>query len=151
MLEPRETDIPALFLVLVVLPLLAYILLGKWSEASKKKERICLLAQLAAEEAFRAEAMAAAMATATTTTTTMPAATVSATATATATATAMPMATIVPHVSLSKNGIHECARCHGPATTRCARCKSVRYWYGQFLNFGCKNTFDLSTCIKDSK
>ncbi|XVF18341.1 hypothetical protein REPUB_Repub11eG0013300 [Reevesia pubescens] len=60
MLEPREADIPALFLVLVVLPLVAYFLLGKWSEASKKRERISLLAQLAAEEARRAETMASA-------------------------------------------------------------------------------------------
>ena len=58
MLEPREADIPVLLLVLVVLPLVAYILLGKWSEVTKKRERISLLAQLAAEEAFKAEAMA---------------------------------------------------------------------------------------------
>nr|POE69647.1 ubiquitin carboxyl-terminal hydrolase 15 [Quercus suber] len=61
MLEPREADIPVLFLVLVVLPLVAYILLGKWSEVTKKRERISLLAQLAAEEAFKAEAMAMVM------------------------------------------------------------------------------------------
>lgn len=58
MLEPREADIPVLFLVLVVLPLVAYILLGKWSEVTRNRERISLLAQLAAEEAFKAEAMA---------------------------------------------------------------------------------------------
>lgn len=100
MLEPREADIPALFLVFVVLPLVAYVLLGKWSESSKKKERVSLLAQLAAEEALRAEAMA--------------------------------VAAVVPPVSSSKsskNGIHVCARCFSPATTRCSRCKSVRYWY----------------------
>lgn len=60
MLEPRETDIPALFLVFVVLPLVTYIFLGKWSESTKKNERISLLAQQAAEEALRVEAMAAA-------------------------------------------------------------------------------------------
>ncbi|RYR50403.1 hypothetical protein Ahy_A07g037005 isoform E [Arachis hypogaea] len=58
MLEPRESDIPLLFLVLVVFPLVAYILLGKWSETTKKRDRISLLAQLAAEEALRAEEMA---------------------------------------------------------------------------------------------
>ncbi|KAL6952826.1 ubiquitin-specific protease ubp15 [Sarracenia purpurea var. burkii] len=99
MLEPRETDLPALFLVLVVLPLVIYILLGKWSEAARKKERISLLAQLAAEEALRAEAMAA--------------------------------ANVIPLVPASKNGIHVCARCSGPATTRCSRCKSVRYCSGK--------------------
>ncbi|MBA0758959.1 hypothetical protein Gotri_021907 [Gossypium trilobum] len=60
MLEPREADIPALFLVLVVLPLVTYFLLGKWSEVSKKREKVSLLAHLAAEEALRAETMAAA-------------------------------------------------------------------------------------------
>ncbi|KAG4947494.1 hypothetical protein JHK87_043501 [Glycine soja] len=60
MLEPRESDIPVLFLVLVVLPLVAYILLGKWSETTKKRDRINLLAHLAAEEALRAEEMAVA-------------------------------------------------------------------------------------------
>lgn len=58
MLEPRESDIPVLFVVLVVLPLVAYFLLGKWSEAAKKRDRITLLAQLAAEEANRVEEMA---------------------------------------------------------------------------------------------
>ncbi|KAH1128025.1 hypothetical protein GLYMA_06G286400v4 [Glycine max] len=57
MLEPRESDIPVLFLVLVVLPLVAYILLGKWSETTKKRDTINLLAHLAAEEALRAEEM----------------------------------------------------------------------------------------------
>ncbi|KAK6935081.1 Zinc finger, MYND-type [Dillenia turbinata] len=99
MLEPREADIPALFLVFVVLPLVAYILLGKWNEATQKKERVSLLAQLAAEEAFRAEAMAA--------------------------------ATVIPPMSSSNNGHHVCARCFGPATTRCSRCKSARYCSGK--------------------
>ncbi|GAB4846697.1 ubiquitin-specific protease ubp15 [Ancistrocladus abbreviatus] len=99
MLEPREADIPALFLVLVVLPLVTYILLGKWSEASKKKERISLLAHLAAEESLRAETMAA--------------------------------AAVVPFAPPPKIGFHECSLCHSPATTRCSRCKSVRYCSGK--------------------
>ncbi|XP_030440990.1 ubiquitin carboxyl-terminal hydrolase 15 isoform X2 [Syzygium oleosum] len=99
MLEPREADIPILFLVLVVFPLVAYILLGKWSDSAKKKERISLLAQLAAEEAFKAEAMA--------------------------------VADVVPLVASSKNGTHQCVRCSGRATTRCSRCKSVRYCSGK--------------------
>ncbi|XVF79276.1 hypothetical protein PTKIN_Ptkin14bG0208600 [Pterospermum kingtungense] len=99
MLEPREADIPALFLVLVVLPLVAYYLLGKWGEASKKREKISLLAQLAAEEALKAETMAA--------------------------------ASVIPLVPSSKNGLHVCARCFGPATTRCSRCKATRYCSGR--------------------
>ncbi|KAL8239339.1 hypothetical protein R6Q59_015906 [Mikania micrantha] len=106
MLQPRETDLPFLFLVLVVLPLVAYILLGKWSEFSKQKVKISELAQIAAEEAFRAEAMAAA---------------------AVATAAVIPL---VPVLKLN-NGLHQCARCFGPAKTRCSRCKSARYCSGK--------------------
>ncbi|KAM1244408.1 hypothetical protein ACFX1X_036200 [Malus domestica] len=101
MLEPREADIPVLFLVFVVLPLVAYVLLGKWSDSSKKRDRVSLLAQLAAEEALRAEAMA--------------------------------VAAVIPPVSSSspsKNGLQVCARCYSTATTRCSRCKSVRYCSG---------------------
>ncbi|KAI3828151.1 hypothetical protein L1987_02248 [Smallanthus sonchifolius] len=104
MLQPRETDLPFLFLVLVVLPLVAYILLGKWSEFSKKKVKISELAQITAEEAFRAEAMAAV-----------------------ATAIVIPL---VPVLKLN-NGFHHCARCFGPAKTRCSHCKSVRYCSGK--------------------
>ncbi|KAJ8532277.1 hypothetical protein K7X08_012200 [Anisodus acutangulus] len=101
MLEPRETDIPVLFLVLVVLPLVSYILLGKWNEAAKKKERVGLLAQRAAEEAFKGE--------------TLPAVNI------------IP----IPLVPFPSSAIHQCARCHSPATTRCSECKSVRYCSGK--------------------
>ncbi|KAI8009128.1 Ubiquitin carboxyl-terminal hydrolase 15 [Camellia lanceoleosa] len=37
----------------------------------------------------------------------------------------MSAATVIPLVHASKNGIHECARCFGPATTRCSRCKAA--------------------------
>ncbi|KAL1817952.1 hypothetical protein ACET3Z_020526 [Daucus carota] len=99
MLKPRETDIPALFLFFVVFPLVAYYLLGRWSELSKKKETSTLLANCDAEESFRAESMTA--------------------------------ATLIPLVPLTKVGIHECARCYAPSTTRCSRCKSVRYCSGR--------------------
>lgn len=97
MLKPREADIPALFLFFVVLPLVIYILLGKWSEVAKKKARVSVLAHKAAEEALRAEGMAA--------------------------------VAVVPLVSFSRNRVQECARCLAPATTRCSRCKSIKYWY----------------------
>lgn len=100
MLEPRQADIPALFLVLVVLPVVLYILLGKWSEASNKKERINLLVEEAFVESFRPEAMAAAN-------------------------------VIPPVVPPPATAFWECARCHSPATTRCSRCKSVRYCSGR--------------------
>ncbi|XP_076906416.1 ubiquitin carboxyl-terminal hydrolase 15-like [Bidens hawaiensis] len=101
MLHPKETDLLGLFLVFVVLPIVAYILLGKWSEVSRKKDKIRVLAQIAAQESLRAECMIAAV--------------------------------DVPVVSVSKvvNRFHECARCCNPATTRCARCKMVRYCSGK--------------------
>ncbi|MED6197120.1 ubiquitin-specific protease ubp15 [Stylosanthes scabra] len=111
MLEPRESDIPVLFLVLVVFPLVAYILLGKWSETTKKRDRISLLAQLAAEEALRAEEMAV-----------------------------PDVIPLVPsskiaskselHPLPKKSELHQCARCSAPSKTRCSRCKAVRYCSG---------------------
>ncbi|KAJ8754657.1 hypothetical protein K2173_010748 [Erythroxylum novogranatense] len=99
MLEPREADLPVLLLVLVVLPVVAYILLGKWSDTARKRDRVSLLAQLACEETLRAEVMS------------------------------NPSAS--PLVPASKNGAHSCARCCSPATTRCSRCKTVRYCSGK--------------------
>ncbi|KAG9149961.1 hypothetical protein Leryth_010034 [Lithospermum erythrorhizon] len=99
MLEPRGTDIPILFLVFVVLPLVLYILLGKWNEATQRKERTSLLADQALQEAFVPEPTIAAI--------------------------------VTPVVSWPTNGIHQCARCFAPATTRCSRCKSVRYCSGK--------------------
>lgn len=100
MLQPRQADLPALFLVLVVLPVVLYILLGKWSEASNKKERINLIVEEAFVDSFRPEAMAAA-------------------------------SVIPPAAPTAIAAFRECARCRGPATTRCSRCKSVRYCSGR--------------------
>ena len=97
MLEPAEADLPVLFLILVVLPLVTYVLLGKWSEAAEKKARIIMLAELAAEEALRVDDV--------------------------------PPVNVTPTVSPPKNAFHECAKCFALATTRCSKCKSVRYWY----------------------
>lgn len=101
MLQPRETDIPALFLVFIVLPLVTYILLGKWSETSTKKERISILAQQAAEEAIRVETMAP--------------------------------ANVFPLFPLPNNANHQCAKCYGPAGTRCSLCKSIWYWLDEIV------------------
>ncbi|KAL7091140.1 hypothetical protein ACP275_12G087000 [Erythranthe tilingii] len=57
MLEPRETELPALFLVFIVLPLVSYFLLGKWSESAKSKERLSLIA---ADESLQFNNMAVA-------------------------------------------------------------------------------------------
>ncbi|CAA2982790.1 ubiquitin carboxyl-terminal hydrolase 15 [Olea europaea subsp. europaea] len=99
MIEPRETDIPVLLLVLVVLPLVTYFLLGKWNEAAKNKERISSIAQRAVEEALVVEDMAA--------------------------------ASFIPLMPLPNIGSNQCARCYGPAKTRCSGCKSARYCSGR--------------------
>ncbi|GMI65573.1 ubiquitin-specific protease 15 [Hibiscus trionum] len=152
MLEPREADIPALFLILVVLPVVAYYLLGKWSEASKKQERVGLLAQLAAEEALRAETMAAAsvipLVPSSKRAETMAAAGVIPLVPSSKRAERMAVASVIPFVPSSeraetmvapsvvplvpsKNKLHACAWCFGPATTRCSRCKAVKYCSGR--------------------
>ncbi|XP_010459276.1 PREDICTED: ubiquitin carboxyl-terminal hydrolase 15-like isoform X2 [Camelina sativa] len=153
MLEPRGADIPILFLVLVVLPVVAYILLGKWSDISVKRGRANLLAQMAAEEAFRAETMINASsdgryeAVATdiraprskTKTVSASSGTVRAEFVAGVSGTVAEQrsdsvaATCgVPAVApLNNNELHVCAKCFGPAKTRCSRCKSVRYCSGK--------------------
>lgn len=110
MLEPKETDVTALFLFFVVLPLVAYFLLGRWSEVSKKKERLSLLTQCAGNEVLTMESVTA--------------------------APFIPLVLPLPKI----NNVHECARCYAPSTTRCSRCKSVRYWYDdQYIDFKCKS------------
>ena len=112
MLEPAEADLPVLFLILVVLPLVTYVLLGKWSEAAEKKARIIMLAELAAEEALRVADV--------------------------------PPVNVTPSVSHVKVAFHECAKCSAPATTRCSKCKSVRYWYVLFNFASCFASVILS-------
>ncbi|CAN6446309.1 unnamed protein product [Victoria cruziana] len=103
MLGPREADVPGLLVALVVLPVVAYFLLGKWKDALEKKERIRILAELASEEALRAESLPP-----------------------------PPPPSDSPLVaSPFKPGPYVCARCFGPATTRCSRCKAVRYCSGK--------------------
>lgn len=103
MLEPRESDIPFLFLVFVVIPLVSYFLLGKWSEVTKREEGISVIDIAAAEEALPVNDMA--------------------------------VGSIEPVLNLPNIGIRQCARCLSPATTRCAKCKSVWYWYAKFLTY----------------
>ncbi|KAK8507563.1 hypothetical protein V6N13_141581 [Hibiscus sabdariffa] len=152
MLEPREADIPALFLVLVVLPVVAYYLLGKWSEASKKQEWVSSLSQLVAEEALRAETMATAsvipLVPSSKRVETMAAASVIQLVPSSKRAERMAVPSVIPFISSSKrdetmvtpsviplvpsskNKLHACAWCFSPATTRCSRCKAVKYCSG---------------------
>lgn len=111
MLQPREADVPALFVVFIVLPVIAYFLLGRWHEAVSKKARVGVLAQKAAEEAFEVETMACPDVI-------LPGPSLR----------PMPYLRSVPSL---RNEYHECATCRGPAKTRCSRCKSVRYCSGK--------------------
>ncbi|KAL0396873.1 UNVERIFIED_CONTAM: Ubiquitin carboxyl-terminal hydrolase 15 [Sesamum calycinum] len=122
MLEPRETDIPALFLVFVVLPLVSYFVLGKWSETAKRKERTSLITEGAAEEARQAKDMA--------------------------------VGSVMPVVHLPNSGIRQCARCFGPAKTRCSKCKSV--WYCMMPSTAGKSVInrrstDICTLLKGNR
>ncbi|KAM0901800.1 hypothetical protein ACQ4PT_019712 [Festuca glaucescens] len=94
-----------------VLPVIAYFLLGRWHEAVSKKARVGVLAQKAAEEAFEVETMACPDVI-------LPGPSLR----------PMPYLRSVPSL---RSEYHECANCHGPAKTRCSRCKSVRYCSGK--------------------
>uniref|UniRef100_A0A0E0JXW2 ubiquitinyl hydrolase 1 n=1 Tax=Oryza punctata TaxID=4537 RepID=A0A0E0JXW2_ORYPU len=111
MLQPRESDVPVLFVVFIVLPVIAYFLLGRWHDAVNKKARVSVLAQRAAEETFKVETMA-------TPDVILPG----------------PSLRPMPYLRSAPSArpeYHECATCHGPAKTRCSRCKSVRYCSGK--------------------
>lgn len=130
MLQPSETDVLNLFLFLVVLPLVIYIFLGKWNEAAKKKGRVSVLAQQAAEEAFRVESMAAAnVFPPVPIPVPLPSNSLHQSASIPLPNNSVNQVASVPSVPLPSTSLHQCARCYGPATTRCSRCKSVRYWY----------------------
>lgn len=53
----------------------------------------------------------------------------------------MAIGTIMPVVNLPISGIHQCARCFAPAGTRCSQCKSVWYWYANFLTVTTSRSF----------
>ncbi|KAG2323958.1 hypothetical protein Bca52824_006686 [Brassica carinata] len=147
MLEPRGAEIPILFLCLVVLPVVAYILLGKWSDISEKRGRTNLLAQMAAEdEALRAETDVNAnrgvrFETETraprTRTKTVPAGNGVVRAADFVAGVSGTVAEQRPDSVSARRGVpvntegHVCARCLNPAKTRCSRCKSIRYCSGK--------------------
>ncbi|KAL6538846.1 ubiquitin-specific protease ubp15 [Orobanche minor] len=97
MLEPRETDLPDLFLVFVVLPLVSYFILGKWGEIAKRKEGISLIFEREFEESPHN----------------------------------MAVCIVMTSVQMPNGDIRRCARCFGPASTRCSHCKSVWYCSGR--------------------
>lgn len=148
MLEPRGADIPLLFLVLVVFPVVAYILLGKWSDISKKRGRANFLAQMAAEEALRAEfevnvnrgvrfeAVATENRAPRSKAKAVPAVRNDFVAGVSGTVAEKRSEPVAATCGVPVNNeIHVCARCFSPAKTRCSRCKSVRYWYTSTSRF----------------
>lgn len=116
----------AAFLVLIG-PLLGFLVRRKWQHAVARREEIDRLLVLASEEAARAEFEAAAeygfeysgYSFGSVVGDEVPAA-VPAPAPVSATLTSVPVARQLPY---------ECAQCFSPASTRCSRCKAVRYWY----------------------
>jgi ubiquitin carboxyl-terminal hydrolase 36/42 len=117
MLELRQADVPTLILLLVVLPIVTYILLGKWNAVVRKRARVSELAHLAFEESPRV-GVEAPMACADILMPTVP---------VIPAVMGIPIVPVAP--SLRGHGYYyECATCLAPATTRCSRCKFVRYW-----------------------
>lgn len=93
---------PSLVLVACVLaPVIGYVIRRKWRLAVVRKEEIKRLLVLAAEEAARVELEASA-----------------GYAVGAVTACEVPIT----------RSYYQCAVCYSPTTTRCARCKAVRYW-----------------------
>lgn len=82
----------------------------RWKLAQARREEVEYLVRLAAEEAAREE-MAAALAF-------VPASTESAGV-----------------ENFGANWRSDCAVCHRPTSTRCSRCKSVRYWLALIQTF----------------
>nr|GMC54367.1 ubiquitin carboxyl-terminal hydrolase 17-like [Ipomoea batatas] len=118
----------AAFLVLIG-PLLGFLVRRKWQHAVARREEIDRLLVLASEEAARAEFEAAAeygfeysgYSFGSVVGDEVPAA-VPAPAPVSATLTSVPVARQLPY---------ECAQCFSPASTRCSRCKAVRYCSGK--------------------
>lgn len=46
--------------------------------------------------------------------------------------------------------VNRCAVCHSPTTTRCAQCKSVRYWFVIYLSIFLYFVLFLHLIVKDS-
>ncbi|KAG2268582.1 hypothetical protein Bca52824_063137 [Brassica carinata] len=113
----QGADIPILFLVLVVLPVVAYILLGKWSDISEKEEGlICWLRWQLKKIGLENQDQDCSFC---------------------GSVRADFVAELRPDSVAATCGVpinnqgHVCARCFNPAKTRCSRCKSIRYCSGK--------------------
>ncbi|CAN8325790.1 unnamed protein product [Cochlearia groenlandica] len=102
MLLVLDLGISSLVLVIsLVIPLIGFFVRRKWSLAAQRREEIRRLLRHASEEAARAELEAS-----------------------------FEFSSEFSSVSAS-NSFHCCPVCYSPATTRCSRCKSVRYCSGK--------------------
>lgn len=112
-------------LFLVFIAAIGFFIRRKWLLSVARKAEIKRLLVLAAEEAARAELEASAgygySYSYSYSHSPSPADSVSAAASA---------------APISTN--YQCAVCYSPTTTRCARCKAIRYWYFFFFLFGDK-------------
>lgn len=88
---------------LVLGPLLALVARRRWRRAAARRAEVMRLALLAAEEAARAEE-----------------------------ALWLGCRSPLPVVGGGGPKMAVCAVCRSPTTTRCSRCKAVRYWYVVF-------------------
>lgn len=103
-------------LFLVFIAAIGFFIRRKWLLSVARKAEIKRLLVLAAEEAARAELEASAGYGYSYSYSHSPADLVSVAA---------------PAAPISTN--YQCAVCYSPTTTRCARCKAIRYWYFFFL------------------
>lgn len=105
-------------LFLVFIAAIGFFIRRKWLLSVARKAEIKRLLVLAAEEAARAELEASAGYGYSYSYSHSPADLVSVAA---------------PAAPISTN--YQCAVCYSPTTTRCARCKAIRYWYFFFFSF----------------
>lgn len=117
----------AAFLVLLG-PLLGFVFRRKWRHALARREEIDRLLVLASEEAARAELEAAkeygfeysGYSFGSVVEDEVPA----------AVPTPAPVSSPLTSVPVVTRQVpYQCAQCFSPASTRCSRCKAVRYWY----------------------
>ncbi|KAI8548383.1 hypothetical protein RHMOL_Rhmol07G0269900 [Rhododendron molle] len=115
----RDLGFPYLvvFLVLVGQVVIGFLVRRRWRRSAGRREEIKRLLVMAAEEedAARAEEAAAARAE------------LEASAGYASNLISAPYASSLISAPLQ----YQCAVCFSPTTTRCARCKSIRYWYGE--------------------
>ncbi|KAM0048515.1 putative ubiquitinyl hydrolase 1 [Helianthus debilis subsp. tardiflorus] len=123
----------ALIVLVVVAPVIVLVLRRKWRQAVARSEEVKRLLVSVSEESawveFEAREEYYYTVTATTTAAGIPSARVPV-----STPAAVSAYGSVPFTSPLKL-LYKCAVCFSPTTTRCAKCKAVRYWYPNLSAF----------------